>query len=180
MKPLPDTEKLVNRVEKSGIITIDLEQYFPADEPAEFDLKDYLFQGLILREKDFRQAVRSHDWSQYAGKTLLVHCSTDAIIPMWAYMLVASSAAPHARDIFYGNLEAYMHHALLERIRSLDVSPYAGKRVVLKGCGKRPIPPAAYVEMTRKLQPLVQSLMFGEPCSTVPVFKRSNPATTNA
>lgn len=169
-------EKLINRVEKSGIITIDLEEFFPTGDFAEFDLKDHLFQGLILREKDFREAIKNHDWSQYSGKTLLVYCSTDAIIPMWAYMLVAAAAAPHVSDIFQGNANEYGHFAMLENIRKLDVSPYMGKRVVLKGCGKRPIPAAAYVEMTRKLQPVVQSLMFGEPCSTVPVFKRSTAA----
>ncbi|RME00706.1 MAG: DUF2480 family protein [Bacteroidetes bacterium] len=165
-------EPLVNRVAKSGLITIDLEQYFPKEEIAVFDLKDHLFQGLVLREKDFREAVKTHDWSQYRDKVLLVYCSADAIIPVWAFMLVASAAAPFARGVFQGSREEYLKFAFLKALESIDPEQYADKRIVIKGCSNKPVPPAAYAELTRKLQPVVKSIMYGEPCSTVPIFKK--------
>lgn len=165
-------EPLVNRVAKSGLITIDLEQYYPKEETAVFDLKDYLFQGLVLREKDFREAVKSHDWAQYEGKVLLVYCSTDAIIPVWAYMLVASAAAPYVAEVFQGSKEAYLKVAFLKQLASIHPEDYADQRIVIKGCSNKPVPPAAYAELTRKLQPYVRSIMYGEPCSTVPIFKK--------
>ncbi len=169
--------KLVNRVAQSGLITLDLEVFYPEGEIAPFDLKDYLFMGLILKEKDFREALKAHDWAQYAGKNLAVFCSADAIIPMWAYMLVAASAAPYARDVFQGTPEQYVEAAFLKKLAALDLSPYEGKRLVIKGCSDKPVPPSAYVEITRRLQPIALSIMFGEPCSTVPVYKRPIQAT---
>lgn len=163
---------LVNRVAQSGLITLNLEQFFPDGEIAVFDLKDYLFMGLILKEKDFREALKNHDWTQYRGKILLTYCSADAIVPLWAYMLVAANATPHAADVFQGDAEAYYKAAFLRALAQLDAAQYAGQRIVIKGCSDKPVPPAAYVELTRKLQPYAQSIMFGEPCSTVPVFKR--------
>ncbi len=169
--------KLVNRVAQSGLITLDLETFYPEGEIIPFDLKDYLFMSLILKEKDFREALKTHDWAQYAGKNLAVFCSADAIIPMWAYMLVAASAAPYARDVFQGTPEQYVEAAFLKKLAALDLSPYEGKRLVIKGCSDKPVPPSAYVEITRRLQPIALSIMFGEPCSTVPVYKRPIQAT---
>lgn len=163
---------LVNRVAASGLITIDLTDYLPQGDIAVFDLKDYLFREMILREKDFREAVAAHDWSAYQGKTLLVYCSSDAIIPMWAYMLVATQAVPHVKDIFQGDEEAYAHHYLYQQLSQIDWNQYTDQRIVIKGCGDRPVPPGAYLEMTRRLVPVAKSVMYGEPCSTVPIYKR--------
>ena len=163
---------LVNRVAQSGLVTIDLETLFPTVAISEFDLKDYLFQGLVLREKDFRDALAAHDWTEYTGTVLLIHCPTDAIIPAWAPMLVASLALPHAADVFHGNHESYLAMAYRQAIATMDIMPYTDTRVVVKGCGSRTVPQAAYLELVKRLQPVVRSLMFGEPCSTVPVFKK--------
>jgi hypothetical protein len=165
--------ELVNRVANSGLLTLDLEDFYPAGEVVSFDLKDYLFMGLILKEKDFREALKNHDWSQYEGKNLAVFCSADAIIPMWAYMLVAASAAPFARDIVQATPEQFVDMAFQKAIAQLDLSTYTNQRIVVKGCSDKPVPPSAYLEVTRRLQPVALSVMFGEPCSTVPVYKRS-------
>ncbi|MCB0629800.1 MAG: DUF2480 family protein [Saprospiraceae bacterium] len=164
--------KLVNRVAASGLITIDLTDYLPKTEVAVFDLKDYLFRELILREKDFREAVKVHDWPAYEGKTLLVYCSSDAIIPMWAYMLVATHAAPYATDVFQGDQKTYVHHYLYQKLANLDLDTFTDQRIVIKGCGDQPVPPGAYLEITRLLQPVAKSIMYGEPCSTVPIYKK--------
>ncbi len=163
---------LINRVDQSGILTIDLEQMYPTTPVASFDLKDHLFQGLILKEKDFREALKSHDWQKYAGSVLCVYCSTDAIIPVWAYMLVSSFAASVAHTVYNGTpaewLRAYYHQA----VQNMDATLYAGKRIVIKGCSHKEVPTSAYTDVTALLQPLAQSIMYGEPCSTVPIFKR--------
>ena len=163
---------LVNRVANSGLITLNLEDYFPHQEVVHFDLKDYLFMELILKEKDFREALKNHDWDQYQDKILLVYCSTDAIIPLWAYMLVTAYAEPFAADIFQGDEASYFKMAFNRALDSIDPTQYQEKRIVIKGCSNKPVPPSAYVELTRKLRPYAQSIMFGEPCSTVPIFKR--------
>lgn len=163
---------LVNRVANSGLITLNLEEYFPSHKIVTFDIKDYLFKEFILKEKDFREALNDYDWSQCQGKVLLVRCSTDAIIPIWAYMLVAAAAAPFATDIFQGTQEDYYRSYFLRALEKLDMEQYQDKRLVIKGCSHRPVPPAAYLEVTRRLQPVVKSIMFGEPCSTVPVYKQ--------
>ena len=163
---------LVNRVAQSGLITLKLEEYLPEAEIARFDLKDYLFKELLLKEKDFRAAIKTHDWSQYEGKVLLVYCSSDAIIPIWAFMLVASYAAPLAADVFQGTEEEYYRHFLTRRLAQLAPEQYADQRIVIKGCSDRPVPLAAYVELTRLLRPYARSIMFGEPCSTVPIYKK--------
>ena len=167
-----ENKPLVNRVANSGLITLNLEDYFPTIEVAAFDLKDYLFHGLILKEKDFRAALKDHDWSQYAGKQLLVYCSSDAIIPVWAFMLVAAYAAPVAADIYQGPAEEFYKLSFQNALSKLQFEEYEGKRIVIKGCSDKPVPPSAYAELTKRLQPYAQSIMYGEPCSTVPVFKR--------
>ncbi|GJM34670.1 MAG: hypothetical protein DHS20C18_36710 [Saprospiraceae bacterium] len=163
---------LVNRVASSGLITINLEEFFPKGEVITFDLKDYLYMELILKEKDFRDSLKEHDWAKYQDKILLVFCSTDAIIPVWAYMLVAAYAAPYVKDIFQGDKENYYKTAFNEALNKIDAAQYDQQRIVIKGCSDKPVPPSAYLELTRKLQPYAQSIMYGEPCSTVPIFKR--------
>ena len=167
-----DNKPLINRVAASGLITLDLEDFFPKAALAFFDLKDYLYRELILKEKDFRAALKMHDWHQYKGKHLLVFCSTDAIIPVWAYMLVAAYAAPIAEGVFQGTQEEFYKKSFLKALNQLDLSQYEGQRIVIKGCSNKPVPPAAYVELTRLLQPIARSIMYGEPCSTVPIFKK--------
>jgi len=165
-------QPLVNRVANSGLITIKLEEFFPPQELATFDLKDYLFIEMILKEKDFREALKEHNWEQYQGKILLVYCSADAVIPVWAYMLVATYAAPYAKDIFQGTADDFYRSYFLRQLDQLDMEQYRDQRLVIKGCSDHPVPPAAYLEITRKLQPLAKSIMYGEPCSTVPVYKQ--------
>ena len=163
---------IVNKVAESALITIDLEDLLPSEEVRVFDLKPFLYQELILKEKEFRTALQETDWSMYNDFPVLITCSADAIIPMWAYMLVASYLQPRVSSLFLGNQEEYRISALLKNIRNLDVAIYQDKRVVIKGCGQQPIPEAAYVAITEKLMPVAKSIMYGEPCSTVPVFKR--------
>ena len=163
---------LVNRVASSGLITINLEDFFPREEVVVFDLKDYLFMELILKEKDFREALKEHDWTQYSEKNLVILCSTDAIIPVWAYMLVTAYAEPHALKIFQGDVDTFYKVVFMAALDDIDATQYDQKRIVIKGCSDKPVPPSAYVELTRKLRPYAQSIMYGEPCSTVPIFKR--------
>ena len=167
-------QPLVNRVANSGLITIKLEEFFPPQELAIFDLKNYLFMEMILKEKDFRAALKEHNWEQYQGKVLLVYCSADAVIPVWAYMLVATYAAPYAHDIFQGTADDFYRCYFLRQLDQLDMEQYRDQRLVIKGCSDHPVPPAAYLEITRKLQPLAKSIMYGEPCSTVPVYKQAS------
>ena len=167
---------LVNRVANSRISTIDLESLYPVGEVLPFDLKDYLFRELILKEKDFREGLSTHDWQEYAGKNLAVFCSTDAIIPMWAYMLIATYATPVVRNMALCAPENFVEIAFQKKLNALDISEYDGARIVLKGCSDKPVPASAYLENTRLLQSVAQSIMFGEPCSTVPVYKKKRDA----
>jgi hypothetical protein len=164
---------LVNRVAQSALKTIDLEKWFPQEDMIHFDLKDYLFQGLIVREKEYRQSLRELNKALYQNKTVLVYCSTDAIIPVWAYMLVASTLSDEAAEIYFGKEEEYLACYYKQLIDSKDWSEYEDGMVVVKGCGNKPVPPAAYMFLTAKLTPMVKSLMYGEACSTVPISKRS-------
>ena len=163
---------LVNRVANSALITINLEDYYPQETPLIFDLKNYLFKELILKEKDFRTALKELDWQVYQGKDVLILCSTDAIIPIWAYMLVAAYLSPIAEQIFQCDLNHYNTLKFKEALKSLDPGDYKGQRVVIKGCSEKEVPVSAYVALTKLLQAEAQSIMYGEPCSTVPVFKR--------
>ncbi|MBS1585142.1 MAG: DUF2480 family protein [Bacteroidetes bacterium] len=166
-------DMIVNKVAESGIITLDLAAYVPADEDiVVFDLKPFLFREMILKEKDYRAALQSHDWAQYAGKNVAVLCSADAIIPVWAYMLAASYLQPTATYVYMGSASELKKELLLRNINAIDTNEYADKRVVIKGCGDTPIPDSAYLAITQHLRPVVKSLMYGEPCSTVPVYKR--------
>jgi hypothetical protein len=165
-------EEIINKVAESGLITIDLEKYFPPEDIVGFDIKNFLFMEMLLKEKDFRLALDQQDWSQYKGRVVALFCSTDAIIPMWAYMLVVSKLTGIAQDIHFGNEDEIIKEAIIDNIQQVDPKEYEGKRVVVKGCGERPIPEYAYIEISKKLIPVVKSMMYGEPCSTVPVYKK--------
>lgn len=161
-----------NKVAESGIITLNLEDYYPKEETAVFDLKGYLFMGLILKEKDFREALKNLDLAQYAGKNVALTCTADAIIPMWAYMLVASYLQPVAHEVVFGNEDVLQKTLFLKNLYTIKSEDYTDKRVVIKGCGDLPISESAYVEITNLLRPVVKSIMYGEPCSTVPIYKK--------
>jgi hypothetical protein len=165
-------EPFVNKVAESGLITLNLEDYLPQGETAVFDLKDHLFMGMILKEKDFREAMKTFNWEVYQGKNVALTCSVDAIVPVWAWMLVASYLQPVAREVVMGD-ETELHKRLfLKNINALDMGGFTEKRVVIKGCGETPIPDFIYMEITKLLRPFAKSIMYGEPCSTVPVFKK--------
>ena len=166
------SEPFVNKVAESGLITLDLEKFYPKGETTVFDLKDHLFMGLILKEKDFREALKKLDWSVYQDKNVALTCSADAIIPVWAWMLAVSYLQPVAKEVVMGD-EKELHRSLyLKNIDAIDINEFAGQRVVIKGCGETPIADYVYMEITKKLRPVVRSIMYGEPCSTVPVYKK--------
>jgi hypothetical protein len=166
------SEVFVNKVAESGIITLNLEDYYPKEPTAIFDMKDHLFMGLILKEKDFRETLKTLDLSNFKNKNVAITCSADAIIPMWAYMLAASYLQPVANELYFGN-EEFLHNTLfIKNIAKINVEEYQDKRVVIKGCGDLPISAVAYVEITKKLRPFAKSIMYGEPCSTVPIYKK--------
>jgi hypothetical protein len=166
------SEPIRNKVAESSLQTIDLESFFPEEPVTDFDLAPWLVQGILLREKDFRASVSAHDWASYAGQRVAVHCSADAIIPHWAYMLVASKLAPVAHDIFWGSPEHLLNDYYRHRLEAIDPETYRDARIVIKGCGEKPVPTGAYLEVVRKLQPVVKAILYGEPCSTVPVYKK--------
>ena len=168
-------DTLVNRVASSGIMTIDLEVYYPTVQIVEIDLKDYLYMELILKEKDFRTALKGVDWNSYKGQQVLVNCSVDAIIPMWAYMLVATYLQGVAVGVYQGDMGSYLAHYYEAALGGIDLQDYRDKMVVIKGCGDKPVPAAAYLKLTTLLQPVAKSIMYGEPCSTVPIYKRPRP-----
>lgn len=166
------SDVIVNKVANSGLITLDLEKYLPSGEEASFDLKDHLFMGLILKEKDFREALKNLDWSVYSEKNVAVFCSVDAIIPVWAYMLVASYLQPVAKYIYVGTAAEMQKHLFLSNLEKIDTGEFRDGRIVVKGCGEIHIDNYAYAEITRLLTPVAKSVMYGEPCSTVPIFKK--------
>lgn len=169
------SEEIVNKVSESTLLTIDLEDFLSKEEPVVFDLKDFLFMGLIVKEKEFRAGLQQTDIKPFQNKTVLVMCSADAIIPMWVYMLVSAHLQPAAKELFLGTKDEWKKKKLLNVIEAMDISMYKDRRVVIKGCGNEPVPEAAYLEITNRLRPIVKSIMFGEPCSTVPVFKQPKP-----
>jgi hypothetical protein len=164
---------ITNKVSESGLITLDLEKFLPSEAAVGFDIAPFLFMGQILKEKDFRDAMLQHNWSAYAGKDVAVYCSADAILPAWAFMLIASNLQGLAHSIQAGTPEEVGPSIFLDRIRQgIRGEEYTDQRVVIKGCGDHPIGAYAYLEATRILKPHVRTLMYGEPCSTVPVYKR--------
>lgn len=165
-------ENIVNRVAASGLITIDPAKYYPEGERVIYDIKENLFQGLILREKEFRAFLKDHDFSQYEGKFVGIICSTDAIVPTWAYMLLASHMEPFAKKVVFGNSETLETVLYLESLDQLDFEQFQDKRLIIKGCADVPVPAAGYVELTNRLRKVARSIMYGEACSTVPVYKR--------
>lgn len=166
------SEPIINKVAESGLISIDLAQYFPTNEIVVFDIKPYLFMELILKEKDFRTSLSTIDWSSYQDKIVGIFCSTDAIIPMWANMLIVANLTPFAKAIYFGDENKTKELVLLQAINNIDNSIFADQRIVVKGCGDTPIGESAYIAITQKLRPVVKSIMYGEPCSTVPVYKK--------
>jgi Protein of unknown function (DUF2480) len=165
-------DTIVNKVAESGLITLDLEEFYPKEEIVDFDLKDYLFMGMILKEKDFRAALQGLTWADYKDKFVALYCSAEAIIPLWAYMLVSTNLSGIARKVFAGTPDEMRKQLFIEKIRGINADEYTDKRVVIKGCGDLEVGEFAYVEITNKLTPVVKSLMFGEACSAVPVYKK--------
>lgn len=165
-------EIILNKVAQSEIETIDLEKYFPEGETTLFDLKEFLFMELILKEKDYREKLKTWDWSLYENKNVCITCSADAIIPLWAYMLAVSYLQPIAKEVIVGNENFLNEVLLLKNLWKIDPKEFEGKRVVVKGCGEKQIPASAYAEITKILRPVAKSIMYGEPCSTVPVYKK--------
>lgn len=165
-------ENIVNKVANSGLITFNLEEYMPKGDNVRYDIKDNLFHGLMLREKDFRAFVKEHNWEQYEGKNVAIYCSADAIVPTWAYMLLANRMKPYANEVVFGSLEVLEAVLFTKALAKVDITQFTDERVVIKGCGEVPIPVSAYIEITALLTPVAKSIMYGEPCSTVPIYKR--------
>jgi len=165
-------EPIINKVAESGIVSFNLEDLYPKEEIKVFDLKDFLFMGLILKEKDYRQALQQLDWEQFTNKNVAITCTADAIIPVWAYMLAVTYLQPIAREVVMGNENQLIETVLANRIAQLDLHEFEDKRIVIKGCGEVHIPESAYVAITQKIRPVVKSIMYGEPCSTVPLYKK--------
>lgn len=164
--------EIVNRVASSGLISFDLEDYYDKGDRVLYDIKDNLFQGMILREKDFREFIKNYDWSVYKDKNVAITCTADAIVPTWAYMLLVSRIEPYARKVIFGDLNDLEQSLFQEALGKIDLTQFKDAKVVVKGCGNFPVPPFAYAEITRLLRPVAANIMYGEPCSTVPVYKK--------
>ena len=168
-------ENIINKVALSGLVTLDPAQFYPQGERVVYDIKDNLFQELILREKDFREFVKRHDWSQYQDKFVAVTCTADAIVPAWAYVLLANKLAPYVRDVVFGDADVLETVLFIKNIKGLDIEEYRDQRVVLKGCGDIEVPVSAYVELAKKLTPVVKKPdVWRKPCSTVPIYKKKD------
>jgi hypothetical protein len=165
-------DQIINKVDASGLITFNFEDYYPKGERILIDLKDLLYEGLILREKDLRTFVKEHDWSQYKDKNIALYCTADAVIPTWAYMLLAIALEPFAKKILFGDLDKLETILYLDMLSSLDLKSFIDQKIVIKGCSNIKVPEAAYIEIARLLRPVAKSIMYGEPCSTVPLMKR--------
>jgi hypothetical protein len=165
-------DEIVNKVASSSLVTIDLQEYFPKKDIVVFDIKPYLFMELILKEKEFRDALNKTDWARYQEKIVAIVCSADAIIPAWAYMLIATFLTPHAADIAIGDPKQVLSQIVLRNIAAIDTRNYAEKRVIIKGCGDLNTDAAAYLEVTKRLLPVAKSILYGEACSNVPVYKK--------
>lgn len=165
-------EELVNKVAESGLITFNLEDLYDPTTCLSIDLKENLFMGLILKEKDFRDFVKNHNWEQYTDCNVALFCSADAVVPTWAYMLVASKLAPFAKEVYFGSPTELQQFIIQTKINAIDFEQYRDQRIVIKGCSKVVVPVGAYVSLTCKMSEVAKSVMYGEPCSTVPIFKR--------
>ena len=165
-------DEIINKVANSGLINFDLEDFYPEGPRVVFDLKDWLYEEIILKEKDFRQNLKDHDWSQYEGKFVAVTCSADAIIPSWAYLLVATYLQPVAKKVVYGTLEDLDQILYTEIINNLSIDEFVDGKIIVKGCSRKPVPQTAYIQFIEKVQPVANSIMFGEACSTVPLYKK--------
>lgn len=165
-------EEIINRVANSKLVIVDLEDYYPKGKRVLFDIKNWLFEGIVLREKDFREHVKTHDWEQYQDSYVALYCSTDAIVPAWAYMLITIALEPYAKATVLGDLEALETTIYQNIINQLDVTEFRDKALIIKGCSKKPVPVNAYVMLTAKLKSVAKSIMYGEACSSVPLFKR--------
>ncbi|MCC6722039.1 MAG: DUF2480 family protein [Bacteroidia bacterium] len=165
-------ESIVNKVANSGLITINLEDFYNKNQRVIFDIKDCLFMGLILKEKDFREFVKNNDWSVYQNKNVAITCSADAIVPTWAYMLIGSKISEIANHFVFGNIEQLENSLFQKSLSEINIELYRNQKIVIKGCGNIPVPVFAYTEILRLLQPVASSIMYGEPCSTVPVYKK--------
>jgi len=164
-------DEIINRVANSKLITIDLEDFYPEGKRVLFDIKDWLFEGLVLKEKDFREHLKTHNWTQYKNNYVALMCSTDAIIPAWAFMLISIQLEPYANRIILGDLNALETSIYQDIINNIDFDIYKNKPVIIKGCSKKPVPLNAYIMISNKLKPIAKSIMFGEACSSVPLFK---------
>lgn len=166
------SDEIINKVSNSKLINIDLEEFYPDGERVLFDIKDWLFEGIILKEKDFRASVKDHNWSGYKNAFVALTCSEDAIIPSWAYLLLASELSAFAKKVVVGNLELLETVLFLEVIQNLNIEPFKDKPIIIKGCAQKPIPSSAFTMLIQKLQPIAKTIMYGEACSTVPLYKR--------
>ena len=166
------SEEIINRVANSKLITLDLEDYYPTGDRVLLDISDWLFQGIILKEKDFREFVIEHDWSQYLNSYVAIICSSDAIIPSWAYLLISTSLTPYAKKFVIGDLDLLENIIFQDIIATIPLDPFEGAPVIIKGCSEKNIPNSAYAQLTQRLVPVVRSLMFGEACSSVPLYKK--------
>lgn len=169
---MTDGQPIVNKVASSQLVTFNLEDFYQEGERVLLDIKDQLYEGLLLREKDFRDFIKSHEWSQYENKFVAITCSTEAIVPTWAYMLLGIALQPFARKIIFGSLEALEAEIYRNELAKIDWSVFQDAKVVIKGCSKVDVPTGIYVDVVSYLKPYASSLMFGEPCSTVPLFKK--------
>lgn len=165
-------DEIINKVEKSGLITLDLEDFYPKEPRMLFDLKDYLYEGLVLREKEFRENLSKLDWKMYENAYVAVTCTSDAIVPSWSYLLIANYLTGVAKLISFGTIEDLERDIFTEIIDKMDVDNYNDKKIIIKGCSRKPVPQNAYLLLIQKLKPIASSLMFGEACSTVPIFKK--------
>ena len=165
-------DEIINRVAQSKLEVIDLEEFYPNGKRVLLDIKDWLYEGLILREKEFRDFVSQHHWEQYQDAYVAVTCSTDAIVPGWAYMLVASHLNPFAKRVVKGNLEVLETSIYQAIIDQLDVTDFTDKPVIIKGCSNKPVPENAYLMAVAKIQTVAKGVMYGEACSSVPIYKK--------
>ncbi|AYB30346.1 DUF2480 family protein [Chryseolinea soli] len=165
-------DQIVNKVANSALVTFDLEHYYQPGERVVLDIKGQLYQELILKEKDFRDFIRQHDWTAYQDKYVAITCTADAIVPTWAFMLVSIALQPYAKQVVFGTLEELETAIFKKSLEKVDWTTFQNAKVVVKGCSKVDVPVAIYVEATNNLRPYAASIMFGEPCSTVPLYKK--------